>query len=243
MIRIGKDKRRKQTHQIISNNSLTLKFIFLFLSLENSNRVYTSCISFPCVPSVYKSAQSRCCFNGDRRSSRKILAGKPSKDYDASSLTIATSDKVLIPCSKGDRTSSFTDQLETPDTVSIEQEHKLVVINKRLHFDSSFPLQEKVSTEENEAKTEVRPGSIPPLGRGYGQYKKMREDIDRYEGGLELFSRGYEKLGFTHSLFFVLYNNCLLFQSAALIGDFNNWNPNADIMTRVCFLCFCKSDF
>lgn len=26
------------------------------------------------------------------------------------------------------------------------------------------------------------------------------------------------------------------YQSAALIGDFNNWNPNADIMTRVCVI-------
>ena len=28
----------------------------------------------------------------------------------------------------------------------------------------------------------------------------------------------------------------IAFQSAALIGDFNNWNPNADVMTRVCYL-------
>lgn len=32
----------------------------------------------------------------------------------------------------------------------------------------------------------------------YSQYKKMREAIDKYEGGLEAFSRGYEKMGFTH---------------------------------------------
>jgi hypothetical protein len=31
----------------------------------------------------------------------------------------------------------------------------------------------------------------------YGQYKKIREEIDKYEGGLDAFSRGYEKLGFT----------------------------------------------
>ncbi|KAJ0020212.1 hypothetical protein Pint_31347 [Pistacia integerrima] len=78
--------------------------------------VYTSGMSFPCVPSVYKSTQSSCYFNG------KILAGKPSKDYDASSLTVAASDKILVPGSKGDGTSLFTDQLETVDTVSEEQE-------------------------------------------------------------------------------------------------------------------------
>lgn len=31
----------------------------------------------------------------------------------------------------------------------------------------------------------------------YEQYKRTREAIDKYEGGLEQFSRGYEKLGFT----------------------------------------------
>ncbi|RWW04308.1 hypothetical protein GW17_00032477 [Ensete ventricosum] len=30
----------------------------------------------------------------------------------------------------------------------------------------------------------------------YDQYKKMRETIDQYEGGLDAFSRGYEKFGF-----------------------------------------------
>ncbi|KAJ0027524.1 hypothetical protein Pint_35900 [Pistacia integerrima] len=315
--------------------------------------VYTSGIRFPCVPSVYKSTQSSCCFNGDRRSSslsfflkknslsRKILAGKPSKDYDASSLTVAASDKVLVPGSKGDGTSSFTDQLETPDTVLEEQEvlHDVdclkmedeekveieEIVSASTFVEPSFPLQEKVSTEESEAETEVRPGSIPPPGRGqriyeidptltgfrqhldyrYGQYKKMREDIDRYEGGLELFSCGYEKLGFTRSFvaWAIVNRYVLLFlesaltklkpilavpwvkkvtdsghkierptlafllcsyrdiicevvvaeycpywfcsatgityrewapgaKSAALIGDFNNWNPNADIMTR-----------
>ncbi|KAJ0087820.1 hypothetical protein Patl1_32398 [Pistacia atlantica] len=243
--------------------------------------VYTSGIRFPCVPSVYKSTQSSCCFNGDRRSSslsfflkknslsRKILAGKLSKDYDASSLTVAASDKVLVPGSKGDGTSSFTDQLETPDTVleeqevlndvdclKMEDEEKVEIeetVSASTFVEPSFPLQEKVSTEESEAETEVRPGSIPPPGRGqriyeidptltgfrqhldyrYGQYKKMREDIDRYEGGLELFSRGYEKLGFTRSATGITYREWAPgAKSAALIGDFNNWNPNADIMTR-----------
>ena len=31
----------------------------------------------------------------------------------------------------------------------------------------------------------------------YSQYKRIREEIDKHEGGLEVFSRGYEKLGFT----------------------------------------------
>ena len=31
----------------------------------------------------------------------------------------------------------------------------------------------------------------------YGQYIKLREQIDKNEGGLEAFSRGYEIFGFT----------------------------------------------
>jgi hypothetical protein len=35
------------------------------------------------------------------------------------------------------------------------------------------------------------------INYSYGQYKRLREEIDKYEGGLEVFSRGYEKFGFT----------------------------------------------
>lgn len=31
----------------------------------------------------------------------------------------------------------------------------------------------------------------------YGQYKRLREEIDKYEGGLDAFSRGYENFGFS----------------------------------------------
>ncbi|KAG8376680.1 hypothetical protein BUALT_Bualt09G0089100 [Buddleja alternifolia] len=67
----------------------------------------------------------------------------------------------------------------------------------------------------------------------YGQYKKLREAIDKYEGGLELFSRGYEKFGFTRSETGITYREWAPgAKSATLIGDFNSWNPNADVMTR-----------
>ncbi|KAL7170397.1 hypothetical protein ACSBR2_035296 [Camellia fascicularis] len=102
-------------------------------------------------------------------------------------------------------------------------------------------------------KDVVRKKSIPPPGTGqkiyeidpllrshrehldyrYAHYKKIREAIDKNEGGLEVFSRGYEKFGFTSSATGVMYREWAPgAKSAALIGDFNNWNPNADIMTR-----------
>ena len=38
----------------------------------------------------------------------------------------------------------------------------------------------------------------------YAHYTKMREDIDKYEGGLETFSRGYEKFGFNRRYVYFL---------------------------------------
>ncbi|KAJ0041068.1 hypothetical protein Pint_27492 [Pistacia integerrima] len=166
-----------------------------------------------------------------------------------------------------ERRSEMATALHDVDCLKMEDEEKVEIegtVFASTFVEPSFPLQEKVSTEETEAKTEVRLESLPPPRRGqriyeidptltgfcqhldyrYGQCKKMREDIDRYEGGLELFSHGYEKLGFTHSATGITYREWAPgAKLAALIGDFKNWNPNADIMTRVCYLCFCKSEF
>ncbi|KAK4833753.1 hypothetical protein QYF36_010671 [Acer negundo] len=251
--------------------------------------VYTSGIRFPCAPSVYKSAQSG--FNGDRRItslslfskkdsfSRKIFAGKSSYDHDTSHLKVSASGKVLVPGSQNTGSSSLTDQLETPETVTEDSEVLLdadilqmeddekVEIEEQDHVSSSVasddengeseepsvPLQRNISTKKSEAKTEVEPQSVPPPGTGqiiykidpmlagyrehldyrYRQYKRLREEIDKYEGGLEAFSRGYEKLGFIRSDAGITYREWAPgAKSASLIGDFNNWNPNADIMTQ-----------
>ncbi|PIN00046.1 1,4-alpha-glucan branching enzyme/starch branching enzyme II [Handroanthus impetiginosus] len=67
----------------------------------------------------------------------------------------------------------------------------------------------------------------------YSQYRKLREAIDKYDGGLEAFSRGYEKLGFNRSETGITYREWAPGAKwATLIGDFNNWDPNADVMTR-----------
>ncbi|XP_057513372.1 1,4-alpha-glucan-branching enzyme 2-2, chloroplastic/amyloplastic-like isoform X1 [Actinidia eriantha] len=110
-----------------------------------------------------------------------------------------------------------------------------------------------LSYDISKEKDMVQQMSIPPPGTGqriyeidpllrsyrehldyrYAHYTKMREDIDKYEGGLETFSRGYEKFGFNRSATGVTYREWAPgAKSGALIGDFNNWNPNADIMTR-----------
>lgn len=51
-------------------------------------------------------------------------------------------------------------KVETEETVSASS-----------FVEPSFPLQENVSTEETEAKTEVRTRSIPPPGRGQRIYE------------------------------------------------------------------------
>ncbi|XVF07723.1 hypothetical protein REPUB_Repub06bG0164300 [Reevesia pubescens] len=242
-------------------------------------------LRLPYVPSVYRFSHSS--FNSVRRSSsfslslkkdqfsRKIFSHKSSFDSDSSSLTVAASKKVLVPSGPGDGSSSLTDQLESPGTISddpqvihdvgsqkMEDDEKIeveeqesvpsAVVNddKAAHSEKpSVPLHGKASTGKSEAK----PRSIPPSGAGqkiyeidpallgfrehidyrYAEYKRMREEIDKYEGGLEVFSRGYEKLGFTRSETGITYREWAPgAKSAALIGDFNNWNPNADIMNR-----------
>lgn len=67
----------------------------------------------------------------------------------------------------------------------------------------------------------------------FDQYKKKIALIDKHEGGLEAFSRGYEKMGFNRSPEGIMYREWAPgAKAASLIGDFNNWNPNADIMKR-----------
>ncbi|XP_020997452.2 1,4-alpha-glucan-branching enzyme 1, chloroplastic/amyloplastic-like [Arachis duranensis] len=79
----------------------------------------------------------------------------------------------------------------------------------------------------------------------FGRYLRLREDIDKHEGGLDPFSRCHENFGFRQSVTGITYrewapkakldmclkNDWIFSQSAALIRDFNNWNPNAAVMT------------
>ncbi|XP_057438157.1 1,4-alpha-glucan-branching enzyme 1, chloroplastic/amyloplastic isoform X2 [Lotus japonicus] len=123
--------------------------------------------------------------------------------------------------------------------------------------DVSTSAQTKKASVHSDMKVieinEVKPRIIPPPGIGqkiyeidpflqthrdhldfrYAQYKRLREEIDKYEGGLDAFSRGYEKFGFARSATGITYREWAPgAKSAALVGDFNNWNPNADVMTR-----------
>ncbi|KAJ6922746.1 hypothetical protein NC652_016408 [Populus alba x Populus x berolinensis] len=222
-------------------------------------------------------------------SSLKMLAGKSSYDSDSPNLAVSTStatttptpEKVLVPTDG----NASEDPLVPHDVECLTMEDNQIVEDKEKQ-ETSTPLSESIII----GKTEAKSMSIPPPGSGqriyeidpsltgfrqhldyrYSEYKRIREEIDKYEGGLEVFSRGYEKLGFIRSetgityrewapgakvravsilcnAVFSLYSksqrrqlsqDCLfsnlicLVMWAALIGDFNNWNPNADVMTR-----------
>uniref|UniRef100_A0ACD5Z545 Uncharacterized protein n=1 Tax=Avena sativa TaxID=4498 RepID=A0ACD5Z545_AVESA len=67
----------------------------------------------------------------------------------------------------------------------------------------------------------------------YSLYRRIRSDIDQHEGGMDAFSRGYEKFGFNRSAEGITYREWAPgAHSAALVGDFNNWDPNADHMSK-----------
>lgn len=67
----------------------------------------------------------------------------------------------------------------------------------------------------------------------YSLYRRIRSDIDQHEGGMDAFSRGYEKFGFTRSAQGITYREWAPgAHSAALVGDFNSWDPNADRMSK-----------
>ncbi|TQE04341.1 hypothetical protein C1H46_010126 [Malus baccata] len=167
---------------------------------------------------------------------------------------------VVLPSVKIVRdTDALTNVIQDVDNVAKEDEEKLedapsiVVDNvdeaEAKVEDTPRPLEVKASTAANNATGKT----IPPPGNGqkiyeidsllvghrnhldyrYGQYKRLREEIDKYEGGLEVFSRGYEKFGFTRSSEGITYREWAPgAKSASLIGDFNNWNTNADVMTQ-----------
>ncbi|ORY04604.1 glycogen branching enzyme [Basidiobolus meristosporus CBS 931.73] len=73
----------------------------------------------------------------------------------------------------------------------------------------------------------------PIMHRRYLRYREICERIDQYEGGWDNFTRGYEKFGFNVVPGGIIYRewapNAV---SASLVGDFNNWDRNANPMNK-----------
>uniref|UniRef100_A0A0D3F5W2 Q-enzyme n=1 Tax=Oryza barthii TaxID=65489 RepID=A0A0D3F5W2_9ORYZ len=152
--------------------------------------------------------------------------------------------------SDGMPVSAGSDDLQVPaldDELSTE-------VGAEVEIESSGASDvEGVKRVVEELAAEQKPRVVPPTGDGqkifqmdsmlngykyhleyrYSLYRRLRSDIDQYEGGLETFSRGYEKFGFNRSAEGVTYREWAPgAHSAALVGDFNNWNPNADRMSK-----------
>ena len=63
----------------------------------------------------------------------------------------------------------------------------------------------------------------------WDKYCGLRNAIDQNEGGLEQFSRGYEKMGFTRDANGITYREWAPGAKAAcLFGDFNGWSTGAE---------------
>ncbi|GJM85150.1 hypothetical protein PR202_ga01576 [Eleusine coracana subsp. coracana] len=173
----------------------------------------------------------------------------------------AASKEVMVPegesdgLTPSDESVQFeSDELEVP----VIDDELNTVVGDEIKVNSSEAVDEADVEALNEMPTESaavkRPRDVPqpstngqriydidPMLRGfkhhleyrYSLYRRLRSDIDQYEGGLEAFSRSYEKFGFNRSAEGITYREWAPgAHSAALIGDFNNWNPNADRMSK-----------
>ncbi|KAL5060200.1 hypothetical protein RYX36_031804 [Vicia faba] len=221
--------------------------------------VYTiSGIRFPVLPSLHKSTL-RC----DRRTSsshsfflnknssfsRTSLYAKFSRDSETKSSTIAESDKVLIPEDQ-DNSVSLTDQLENPDITSEDAQNledltmkdenkynldeaassyrevgdeKGSVISSSL-VDVNTDTETKKTSIHSDEKVKVdKPKIIPPPGTGQKIYE-IDPLLQAHRQHLDFRATGITYREWAPGA-----------KSAALVGDFNNWNPNADVMTKDAF--------
>ncbi|KAF3771818.1 Auxin-responsive protein [Nymphaea thermarum] len=157
--------------------------------------------------------------NRPTRPARERLSSRRTSSYDTESTasTMKTSDNVLVPeihsyiststeeCPQVD--SDDVPQVDTDDVPQLQTE-KVQAIEENM---------EQSTKNDGAWKTERR--SIPPCSNGqriyeidpllkahrthldfrYSHYRRMRHLIDQNEGGLDAFSRGYEKVGLNRS--------------------------------------------
>ncbi|XP_020586593.1 1,4-alpha-glucan-branching enzyme 1, chloroplastic/amyloplastic-like isoform X2 [Phalaenopsis equestris] len=191
---------------------------------------------------------------------RTLKFENASCDADSASTTTAASRKVLVPDTQSDPSPLSRDidnqEVASDTQVSEEEEKKDGNTDDLMASMSSESINEmqsggnpvdKSSQSFEEPNKYIPPGSgqriyeIDPYLQGhrehldyrYNQYKNIHALIDKHEGGLDAFSRGYEKFGFNRSESGITYREWAPgAKSASLIGDFNNWNPNAHVMNK-----------
>uniref|UniRef100_A0A1D1Y9U8 1,4-alpha-glucan branching enzyme n=1 Tax=Anthurium amnicola TaxID=1678845 RepID=A0A1D1Y9U8_9ARAE len=77
----------------------------------------------------------------------------------------------------------------------------------------------------------------PVIKRRFESFKKWEKEINKNEGGIDKFSRGYERFGFN-----VQPNGDIIYRewapnvvAASLIGEFNDWDRSKHPMKKDCF--------
>ncbi|KAL1568377.1 1,4-alpha-glucan branching enzyme [Salvia divinorum] len=170
-------------------------------------------------------------FLKNKSSSRKIYAGKLSESGSQSSMA-TTSKKVLVPGTENDEPSSPSEELEVHETVSYNPEISVITGEDPASVQlpdadvetkaegTSDSTYETISSES----TRMRGKIIPPPGTGQRIYE-IDPMLSSHRQHLD-----YRLLHIT--TYGITYREWAPgAKSAALIGDFNNWNSNADVMT------------
>ncbi|KAL6899842.1 hypothetical protein ACP4OV_006500 [Aristida adscensionis] len=181
-------------------------------------------------------------------SPRAVRVGGSGRRAGAGMSAAAASRGVTVPEDESDALTSSpgsaqfqSDELEVP------------VIDGELNMGTDVESVDNVSIDSPSAgKARVVPQpsdgqkiyQIDPTLQGfkyhleyrYSLYRRIRSDIDQNEGGLETFSRSYDKFGFNRTAQGVTYREWAPgADSAALVGDFNNWDPSACRMSKDSF--------
>ncbi|ORY00939.1 glycogen branching enzyme [Basidiobolus meristosporus CBS 931.73] len=73
----------------------------------------------------------------------------------------------------------------------------------------------------------------PAIAKRYAKFQEWCDKIIQYESGFDQFTRGYERMGLNVTPKGVIYREWApSVVSASLIGDFNNWDHQANPMTK-----------
>ncbi|KAL6634238.1 hypothetical protein ACP70R_026909 [Stipagrostis hirtigluma subsp. patula] len=179
---------------------------------------------------------------------RAVRIGGSGRRAGAGMSAAAAPGEVIVPEGESDVLTSSPDSVQFPS-----DELEVPDIDAESNMGADAESVNKVSIESAPGE---RPRVVPQPSNGqkiyeidpslqgfkyhleyrYSLYRRIRSDIDENEGGLEAFSRSYEKFGFNRTAEGITYREWAPgAHSAALVGDFNNWDPSTCRMEKDSF--------
>ncbi|KAG9160473.1 hypothetical protein Leryth_008853 [Lithospermum erythrorhizon] len=193
------------THRKIKNNSISRK-IFARKPLNDSESRAFATSEKVLVPGVQS--------NGSSSSTEQLEIAKtvseefqvsPDTDISIMEPVIGIGVEDLIePTSsnkKSDREQKSVSSLPLDEDACGKEAETSFKADKSIAIESDIVMKRIIPPPGNGQKIyEIDPmlsSYRSHLDYRYQEYKRIREAIDQNEGGLEMFSRGYEKLGFT----------------------------------------------